>query len=275
MPKEDKERDEKNYLALLAIFKRFTSAKSDDEKLSLTEELMAQRANNAIRQAIEGFGMSYDEAIELIQDEGELSDLAVEKRRILSAAIDNLVDFAVAEEYQMLMDLIEESEDEEDDEEEENLKIFKTYNQRYAKIEDSDAEYAMMVAAGLVMVKQTTILTYMTMQDERVRPWHRTYEGFSAPKRSFPAWLIPPIEHQCRCYLIEDDVYDSLEVLAAKKAAPEIPDWFNRTFKESVALGGRIFSDEHPYFQIDKAHNRQLQEIAKRIKSRYFNGTSN
>ena len=49
-----------------------------------------------------------------------------------------------------------------------------------------------------------------------------------------------------------------------------MPDWFNRTFKESVALGGRIFSDEHPYFQVDERHVGRLNAIAKRIKAKYL-----
>ena len=272
VPKEDSERDEKDFLALLAIFRRLLSSQSDDERLALTEELMAQRADNVIRRAIEGFGMSYDEAIALIQNQGELSSLDAEKRKILIAAIDNLIDFAVAEEYQMLSDLPDDYDAWE--ESEEIIRVFKTFNQRYAKIEDSDAEYAMIVAAGLVSIKPTAILTYMTMQDERVRPWHRVYEGFSAPKSSFPAWLIPPIEHQCRCFLIEDEVYGAMEVQASREsgAIPQMPDWFNLTFKECVAFGGRIFSDEHPYFKIGEEHSKQLQVIADNIKSRYFHG---
>ena len=51
---------------------------------------------------------------------------------------------------------------------------------------------------------------------------------------------------------------------------PEMPEWFNRTFKESVANGGRIFSDEHPYFQVDTQHYDKLSEIASNIKKKYL-----
>lgn len=278
-PKDNSERNEEEYAALLAIFKRFIEANGDeDSQLAILEELIALRAEQAIQYACDGFGMTREEAIALLTSTEIQSELNQAKQRILAAAFENLVDFAVAEEYQMVSDLPE-SEDDEDEEElnegemEEYLSIFRTYNHRYAKTENSDVEYAMMVAAGLVAVKGTTILTYMTQGDERVRPWHRTYEGYSAPKSSFPQWLVPPIEHMCRCFLIEDYVMEADGVMAYKKPnEPEMPDWFNRTFKESVAFGGRIFSDEHPYFQIAPEHNVQLQLIAKRIKDIYFNG---
>lgn len=267
-------------MALLAVFKRFVAHNGDENaRLAILEELMALRADYAVRYACDGFGITFEDAIELLTSTDELSEEDVARRNILLAAFDNLVDFSVAEEYQMVMDLPEDdnAEEELDEEElEEYLAIFKLYNHRYAKVENSDIEYAMMVAASLVAVKNTTILTYMTQGDERVRPWHRQYEGVSAPKSSFPAWLIPPIEHMCRCYLIEDDIMDSLPALAAKKSPTglKMPDWFNPTFKESVALGGRIFSDEHPYFQIDPEHNAKLQLISNRLKSSYFNGKS-
>ena len=272
MPESDEERDEEELSALQAIFQRLLKAiKADEGQWEVLEELMALRAQQLIGRALQGFGMSLEEALELLQSSEEgLDRVDREKRIAIHAAIDNLVDFAVAEEYQMVDDLNFDEEGPTEGDEEEALKVFKTYNQRYAKVENEDVEYAMIVAAGLVTVRSTTMLTYMTQGDERVRPWHRTYEGYSAPKSSFPHWLIPPIEHQCRCFLIEDDVYNQLNVQAARTGKLEMPDWFNPTFKESVAFGGRIFSDEHPYFQVDEAHVEKLSEISARIKTRYF-----
>lgn len=265
MPKINDERHEEEYLALLAIFKRLMAKRNDNEAwLESVGELMALRADFAIRHACDGFDMTYEEAIELLNQTGDLSKLDTAKRAILIAAIDNLVDFSVAEEYQMLSDL---SDEDGDEYEYENLEIFKTYNHRYARVENADIEYAMIVAAMLASVGERTILTYVTQGDERVRPWHLQYEGYSAPKSSFPHWLIPPIEHMCRCYLVEDSVYGSVQ--AAKTKELNMPDWFNPTFKESVAFGGRIFSDEHPYFQIAPENYDKLKEIATKIKARY------
>lgn len=250
---------------MLAIFNRLVANLDDeDAMLEVLEELMTLRASYAIAHACDGFGMTVPEALELIRSEAELDFTDENKRESLLAAFDNLIDFAVAEEYQMVRDAL----GIEDDEEAE--KIFSKYNRQYVVAENKDIEYAMIVAASLASVKSHTILTYWTQGDERVRPWHRTYEGYSATKEHFPGWLVPPIEHGCRCFLVED--VTDMGVMAASGKEPEMPEWFNPTFKESVAFGGRIFSDEHPYFQIDKEHIKVLTQISDRIKSQYFNG---
>lgn len=278
MPEKDEDREKKEYEALLVIFERFiNSIDSEMEYWEIMEELMALRADFAIQHAIEGFGMDWEAALEIIRtsDISGLSDEDQNRREVLLAAIDNLVDFAVAEEYRMTLDMEEEIEDAEGDEEELEIamKVFKKYNSQYANVENSDIKYAMMVAAGIIFIPKSTSLMYMTQGDERVRPWHLQFEGFTAPKSDFPGWLIPPIEHQCRCYLVADgEVSGKMQDIQNAISIPEIPDWFNPTFKESVAFGGRIFSDEHPYFQIEEADIDKLQHIAESIKGKYLNG---
>lgn len=271
---EDEERDRKDYEALLVIFEKFFD--TVDPELSreeVFEELADARFQILLNRAVDGFGMDWEEALNLIANyDGNLSAEDQIRRRILLAAFDNLADFAVAEEYQMLSEIAELEEDEED----EIIPIFSKYNKRYASVENSDVKYAMIVAAALAFMNDNTSLMYMTMGDERVRPWHLQFEGFTAPKHSFPAWLIPPIEHQCRCYLVEtleeirSEIKDAQSSIAA--IAPEMPIWFNRTFKESVAFGGRIFSDEHPYFDILEEDMELLADITTRIKQKYLNG---
>ena len=276
----DEEKKEE-YEALLAIFKRFLSVSSDMDRKEIIEELMSLRAEFAISHAVKGFNMDWEKALEIVRtSDSILSAQEQQERDILVAAIDNLVDFAVAEEYQMLIDvdeLAEEIEETEDEDKfiEQIMTIFSKYNKTYAAVENLDATYAMSVAFQLYKISKGATLMYMTQGDERVRPWHLQFEGFTATKRDFPAWLIPPIEHQCRCYLVEVDdttAGDKTGIRSVMNSAtPEMPDWFNRTFKESVALGGRIFSDEHPYFEIHSEDVDVLREIADKIKSRYFN----
>ncbi len=289
LPKIDKEKEQEEYLAIVAVFEEFIKRVHNGlEPDEAFEELVALRAEFGIRHAIKGFDMDWEEALELVRSKNDLSEADRNRRDILVAAIDNIVDFAAAEEYQMVSELpdLEDFDDEGDEEdgdgdfgeyedEEEYLEallaICAKYNKRYARVENLDIEYAMIVAAALSKHSASTVLMYMTMGDERVRPWHLQYEGYTAPKSSFPAWLIPPIEHACRCYLVEDtDAASASKVSAVKE--PTMPEWFDRTFKESVALGGRIFSDEHPYFQIDKAHIDRLKAISLKIKDKYFNG---
>lgn len=274
LPEENKERHKEEFLALLTIFEKLLESIPDDlEQWEVMEELMALRADFAIHHALRGFDIEYDEALELLRmaDDG-LSEIDKARRNVIVSAIDNLIDFAVAEEYQMAMELPD-LDDLDEDEVEEALEVFAEYNDRYANIENKDVEYAMIIAAQLVALSDNTMLTYMTQGDERVRPWHLQYEGYSAPKSHFPAWLIPPIEHACRCYLVEDNIVGKLaDVQNATVRMPDMPEWFNPTFKECVAMGGRIFSDEHPYFQIDELHKQTLQSIADRIKLKYLNG---
>lgn len=275
LPVQDEERHHEEFLALIAIFEKLLySIPNDMESWEVMEELMALRADFAIHHALNGFGLEYDTALDLLRTaEDGLTEAEKAKRNVIVAAVDNLVDFAVAEEYQMALELPEFEAELEEDNLEEVMAIFAKYNDRYALIENQDAEYAMIIAAQLLAVSNSTVLTYMTQGDERVRPWHLQYEGYSAPKSSFPAWLIPPIEHACRCYLVEDSVIGKLQdVQGAVIRVPDMPEWFNPTFKESVALGGRIFSDEHPYFQVQGEHKEILQSIADRIKSKYLNG---
>nr|DAE28221.1 MAG TPA: minor capsid component [virus sp. ctuZj11] len=285
MPETDKEKEDEEYLAITAAFQRFVDrvrqGRDPDDEF---EELVTLRAESCMRHAFSGFGYEWDEALELIRNKDDLSALDREKRAVLLAAVDNIVDFATAEEHQMvseLPDFDEEDDDapdrsdesdsdpDEDDMMETWLAICSKYNDRYAHVENQDVEYAMIVAAAYISYSSESTLMYMTMGDERVRPWHLQYEGFTAPKSSFPAWLIPPIEHGCRCYLV-DEHHDSMVGVVVAQKMPEMPEWFNPTFKESVAQGGRIFSDEHPYFNISKEHVGHLRTIAEKIKSRYI-----
>jgi hypothetical protein len=271
-PQKDDERCEREFKILKEIYKRYLDA-DQSEREEILEELMEMRAEHLVAYALEGFEQG-------IRNKLILSE---EKERVIQAAIDNLVDFAVAEEYQMTV-AVEESllDDEEDDEEYESPEtneydvddddwesIFACFNRRYASTENLDVLYAMYVAGSFIAIPERATLMYMTMGDERVRPWHLQWEGFTATRASFPEWLIPPIEHGCRCYLIEDSPKAEIgDVQAAVAQIPEMPDWFNRTFKESVAKGGRIFSDEHSYFEVMQEHKVKLTEIANRIKSK-------
>lgn len=272
LPKDDEDKKQAEYEALLAVFIRFIESHANEaDSQEILEELMNLRAEFLIQHALSGFDIDYDEALEMLRNAEGLNNEQSAKRNIIVAAVDNLIDFAVAEEYQMARELpsFDAEEFDEDDYEE----IFGKYNKRHAEVENSDAEYAMIIAAGLIGVADSTMLTYMTQGDERVRPWHLQYEGFTAPKSQFPAWLIPPIEHQCRCYLVEDNIVGMVKgVKNTVMKVPTMPDLFNRTFKESVALGGRIFSDEHPYFTVDSRDEDSLRDIAKRIKEKYMNG---
>lgn len=245
-----------------------------DIREEILEAMMELRAEFAINHAIKGFGMDIEKALELIRNKNNgLSRLEREQRDILVAAIDNLVDFAVAQEFQMSQHLPIDFDYDDQSNIDECEEIFWRYNHTYAIIENEDIEYAMKIAAAWAIHTNSTVFTYMTQGDERVRPWHLALEGISHPKSSFPAWLIPPIEHGCRCYLVEEsgDVLNKVSDIAQVVCQnDDIPDFVNPVFKESVAKGGRIFSEAHSYFTIPKKHKKKLRQISKTIKSKWL-----
>lgn len=288
LPKISEDRQEDEYKKLLVLFRKFLKVRSIEDKWCELEAMMEERATHLIHHAIDGLEISYDKAIQILEsDPRELSDYELNLRTSIFAAIDNLVDFAVAEEYRMASKLPDWGEslydDEEDDddngdyheeieetEDEEMLapyiKVNKLYNNTYARVEDLDVKYAMIIAASYALFRSGTVLIYMTQGDHRVRPWHAALEGYSAPKELFPDWMIPPIEAACRCYLEEDWESNIFSKVKNSLPSPQMPFWFDRTYKESVAKGGRIFSDEHPYFQMDAINLDRLRDIANRIK---------
>lgn len=273
------EEKKKEFDALLALFENFLQTIDDSyESWEVLEELMALRADFLLHHAMQGFGITWEDMLDLLEKDAlSLSEFEREQVFVIRAAIDNLIDFAVVEEYQLAED-VEEAMEEDGERMDENelrdllLSINRRYNYTYADVENSDVMFAMSIAASWITIRDNAYLMYMTQGDERVRPWHLEHEGFTALKSSFPQWLIPPIEHQCRCYLIEVDApYAKIGDVENKVVKiPEMPEGFNRTFKESVAKGGRIFSDEHPYFQIETSDYERLHEIAERIKSKYL-----
>ena len=208
-PDDSKDRHEEEVAILLPLFHDFViSVVKHEEEWESLEVLMEARADIAIRRACAGFGIDFEEALRLIRNADGLDNEQIAQRNIILSAVDNMVDFAVAEEYQMADDmaeleelLVDEEEGEMEDEEwfDFYLPIFSKFHDQYMRTENMDIEYSMIIAAYLSTIREDTVLMYMTQGDERVRPWHLQYEGFTAPKSRFPAWLIPPIEHQCRC----------------------------------------------------------------------------
>lgn len=265
--------DDAEYWAIYEIFKRFLrDYENVDDRWDLLEEMMALRAEFAFNHAVRGFGMDFEKALDLLRNHNSgLTALEDEKRKILVAALDNLVDFAVAEEFRVFEELPDSWDYTNHDDVAECEEIFKRYNKVYAGIENGDIEYAMGIAAGWITYSETSWLTYMTQGDNRVRPWHMALEGTSYPKQNFPSWLIPPIEHGCRCFLVEEDrVGGKLDLSKVVAQTDVIPDFVSPVFRESVARGERIFSDAHSYFQIPKEYKPRLREIAQRIKEKWL-----
>ena len=211
--------------------------------------------------------MDFDEALNILRNHNNFTtERDKQQHEILVAAIDNLIDFAASEEMTMISELPEEVD-------KECLLDYETiceqYNLTYAEAENEQVLFAAKMAAWWMAVNAESVITYMTQGDERVRPWHLSLEGVSYRKSEFPAELIPPIEWGCRCYLIAN----GFAAVRASLSIDKCRSMVDPVFRESLATGGRIFTDAHRYF--DAPLPQFVQKIVKRLKSKFYEQDNN
>jgi len=270
----------------LAVFVNLLKNMSDrTSREEILGELMALRAEYAIGHALDGFKMDIDEAIQLLKNtkDDTLTKEDIDKRDRLVAMVNNLTEFAVCEEYQMYKAVLKHNPNIYDDEldwnDEDSMapyyEICNRYNSTYAIVENEDISYAMNIAYTWLHCSPTTYLTYMTQNDDRVRPWHYELQGFTARRDDFPSWMIPPIEWGCRCFLLSEggDIIANSSKIKNVKASfevPEKPKELDNIFSESVAKCGRIFGKSHPYFKVAKADKEKLKEYVENIRKQYY-----
>lgn len=265
------------------------SLSDKDNKKQALLDIARLRAQLAITHAFDGFDIETSAALDLIKssDDNLLTELDKEKKDRLVAAINNLIEFAVCEEYQLMREVYEtipdfdfdteiydpESEDNEDNQEL-LIALCKKYNLTYAKVENDDIEYAMAIALAWIKHSKDSYLTYMTQNDDRVRPWHFALQGFTAQRDEFPSWMIPPIEWGCRCFLVDhegDSVQNNTQIRNIKDIAiPSKPEQLDNVFSESVAKCGRIFGKSHSYFLVGDKDKDTLKDIVELIKCNYY-----
>lgn len=288
MSDDEKAQHKKEYALLYALFLNFLKNIHSDSRDEILYALMELRADLAISHAFRGFNIDEDEALRLLKnlDDNNLTKQDIDKRNRLVAAVDNLIEFAVCEEYQVAQQVddiydahIEYDEDYDIDfNDPANMAdydaVCELYNDTYASVENADIEYAMGVASKWLQFGSEEYLTYWTMNDNKVRPWHLALQGYTDRRDDFPAWMIPPIEWHCRCFLINTE---GVEVIGKTESfkkvvdkVPQKPSQLDDVFSESVAKCGRIFGKSHSYFQVKAKDKQFLQDCVTNIKSKYY-----
>lgn len=288
MSDDEKATHDGEYQELLAIFINFLKNINSDNREEAMLAFMELRADFAIQHAFKGFGVDVEEALQLLKDvdDNNLTKQDIDKRDRIVAAVNNLIEFSVCEEYQVSEEAttlyqshIAEDENysidfNDSDDYDEYLSICERYNDTYAAVENSDIEYAMSIAHKWTQIGSNENLTYWTMNDARVRPWHLALQGYTAKRDEFPSWMIPPIEWHCRCFLLSDsmdeEVTGNLKVKKVFAKAPAKPTQIDDVFSESVAKCGRIFGKSHSYFSVKEKDKGFLQDCVNTIKKKYY-----
>ena len=263
MAKGQKSETQKEYEVIRDAFRRLIHHwENSAEREDIIEDIITNRCSFLIDRALRGLRIEFDEALNILRSHNNFTtERELQQHEILVAAIDNLIDFAVAEEITMLNELPEYID-------EECLSDYETiceqYNLTYAEAENEQVFFAAKMAVWWLAVGAESVITYMTQGDERVRPWHLSLEGVSYRKSEFPPELIPPIEWGCRCYLIANGFAGVKASLSIDKCRSMV----DPVFRESLATGGRIFTDAHRYF--DTPQPNYAKDVAKRLKSKFY-----
>ncbi len=279
MTEEQQTQHDSDYQSLTALFIALLKSLHTNDKEEALYALSELRTEIAFNHVVKGLGIDIDEAMMLLQssDDSTLTQYDKNMRDRLKAAILNLIDFSVCEEYQLydeVLDVVGEAEiDFNSDDYDDLLALCKKYNDQYSAIENSDIEYAGIMAALWLKMSAKAYVVYWTQNDAKVRPWHMALQGYAAPRDEFPSWMIPPIEYNCRCFLeILEVPYADAKLKNLKGAADKLvkPKQLNGVYEESLAKCGRIFSPAHNYFNVKDSDRNMLSGFVSRLKEKYY-----
>lgn len=278
MTEEQKAEHDSDYEALLALYIQLLKSIHNESKEEALYALAELRTDIAFRYVVRGLGIDVDTALQLLKNSADENLTQYDKDLIdrLQAAILNLIDFSVCEEYQMYDEALEYIGDSEidfnSDEYDELLTICEKYNDHYSAVENSDIEYSGIMAAMWLRMSAADYVVYWTQNDPKVRPWHMALQGYAAPRDEFPAWMIPPIEYNCRCFLevLEVPRADA-EIKQIKGSAKKIkkPTQLSGVYSESLAKCGRIFGPTHNYFSVKEADKDMLKSFVSKLREKY------
>lgn len=279
MSEEQQAKHDSEYQSLLALFISLLKSLHTGNKEDALYALSELRTELAFKHVLDGLGIDMDEAMRLLKSSRDTNLTQQDKdlRDRIIAAILNLIDFSVCEEYQLydeVNELVGEDEiDFNSDDYEELLAICEKYNDNYAAIENSDIEYAGKIAALWIRMSANDYVVYWTQNDAKVRPWHMELQGYAAPRDEFPSWMIPPIEYNCRCFLETLEIASmnaKLHQLKGLAKNIEKPKQLDDVYNESLAKCGKIFGASHSYFSVKEKDRNMLQTFVTKLRGKYY-----
>lgn len=279
MTDEQQARHDSEYQSLLALFIALLKSLHTDDKEEALYALSELRTELTFQYVLDGLGLDIDEAIMLLKNSSDnnLTQQDKELRKRVEAAILNLINFSVCEEYQLFSEIDgivgEDEVDFNSESYDDLLDICKKYNDLYAAIENSDIEYAGKIAALWIKMSANDYVVYWTQNDAKVRPWHMALQGYTAPRDEFPSWMIPPIEYNCRCFLEVLEVASiNGKTYQIKGMAKDVekPQKLNDVYSESLAKCGRIFGPSHNYFTVKESDKEMLQRFVIKLREKYY-----
>lgn len=278
MTEEQEAEHDSDYQSLVALFVQLLKSLHNDDKDEALFALSELRTDIAFKHVAKGLGIEVDNAIQLLRNSEDDNLTQHDKDLIdrLTAGILNLIDFSVCEEYQLydeVLDVVGDSEiDFNSDDYDDLLALCKKYNDQYSAIENSDIEYAGAMAALWMKMSASDYVVYWTQNDAKVRPWHMALQGYAAPRDEFPAWMIPPIEYNCRCFLeILEMPHANAKLSQIKGSTKDLqkPQQLNGVYSESLAKCGKIFGSSHSYFSVKELDKEMLKGFVSRLREKY------
>jgi len=142
--------------------------------------------------------------------------------------------------------------------------ILKLHNVTYLRTELTSATQVAQAAESWAEFEKRAFLypnlRYDTAGDARVRPKHVLLDGAIHPVND-PFWDVnyPPNGWRCRCKVIQTDAE------ANGKIANFQPD---KGFRQNAGKTGKVFGDDHPYFDVGTLDAEKVQRQANNYLER-------
>jgi len=149
--------------------------------------------------------------------------------------------------------------------EKEAMRVMKRHNGLYLRAELDTATQAAQAAESWQEFERRKYLypnlRYETAGDERVRESHRSLDGTVRPVDD-PFWdtYYPPNGWRCRCKVIQTD-----EATTGSGAADFEPP---KGFRQNVGKTGKLFGDDHPYFNQAALDAERIRDNAARMHAK-------